>query len=76
MKLSVSLRDDDVKFIDEFAASAGYSSRSAVVQKALGLLRAGDLVSAYEDAFGEWSEGGHDLAWSVDDAEGLDDASR
>lgn len=60
MKLSVSLPDEDVEFLDEYARARGYDSRSSVVHKAVRLLRASELGSAYEDA---WSE------WAVDEAE-------
>ncbi|MGQ0850035.1 MAG: ribbon-helix-helix domain-containing protein, partial [Actinomycetota bacterium] len=40
MKLSVSLPDEDVEFLDQYAQTQGYESRSAVVHKAVRLLRA------------------------------------
>ena len=40
MKVSVSLPDDDVEFLDAYARSQGIESRSAVVHKAVRLLRA------------------------------------
>lgn len=76
MKLSVSLPEADVEFIDGFAAARGYPSRSAVVQKALDMLRAGDLVGAYEDAFASWEGTGEDKAWAVAAGDGLGDAPR
>lgn len=76
MKLRVSLPEADVDFIDQFADEGGYRSRSAVLQKEVGMLRAGDLVSAYEDAFATWDEAGDDKLWEVADADGLDDAAR
>jgi Arc/MetJ-type ribon-helix-helix transcriptional regulator len=54
MKLSVSLPDEDVAFLDEYAQSEGYKSRSAVVHRAVRLLRATGLGEAYADA---WREG-------------------
>jgi len=39
MKLSVSLSDEDVEFLDEYARSKRLSSRSAAVQRAVRLLR-------------------------------------
>jgi metal-responsive CopG/Arc/MetJ family transcriptional regulator len=35
VKLSVSIPDDDVEFIDQYADKHGLESRSAVVQRAL-----------------------------------------
>lgn len=54
MKLSVSLPDDDVEFLDAVARDQGYSSRSAVLHKAVRLLHASQLGQAYEDAWIEW----------------------
>jgi Arc/MetJ-type ribon-helix-helix transcriptional regulator len=55
MKVSVSLPDEDVDFLDAYADSQGFASRSAVVHKAVRLLRASELGPAYEDAWDEWS---------------------
>ncbi|MEJ7707596.1 MAG: ribbon-helix-helix domain-containing protein [Nocardioidaceae bacterium] len=54
MKLSVSLPDDDVEFLDEHAAKAGLGSRSAAVHSAVRLLRHAALQDAYADAWKEW----------------------
>ena len=40
MKLSVSLPEDDVEFLDAYARAQGITSRSAVVHKAVRLLKA------------------------------------
>ena len=66
MKLSVSLPDDDVEFLDMYARTRGFASRSAVVHRAVRLLRANELGPDYADAFAEWS--------ASDDAELWDDA--
>jgi len=55
MKLSVSLPDEDVDFLDEYAASQRMGSRSAAVHKAVRLLRASELGPAYEDAWTDWA---------------------
>lgn len=54
MKLSVSLSDEDVKFIDGYAAEHGVESRSAVLQRAVSLLRSSELGDAYAAAWEEW----------------------
>jgi Arc/MetJ-type ribon-helix-helix transcriptional regulator len=46
MKVSVSLPEGDVEFLDAYARSHGYDSRSAVLHKAVGLLRSADLADA------------------------------
>jgi Arc/MetJ-type ribon-helix-helix transcriptional regulator len=53
MKVSVSLPEVDVEFLDAFALTEGYPSRSAVLQHAIRLLRASGLPRAYEEAWGE-----------------------
>lgn len=72
MKVSVSLPDDDVEFLDAYARSQGAGSRSAAVHKAVGLLRASELGDAYEDAFGSWMAKGDAEAWETAVADGLD----
>ena len=55
MKVSVSLPEDDVRFLDEFAEHQRLGSRSAALQRAIRLLRTAELGAAYEAAFGEWA---------------------
>ncbi len=70
MKLSVSLRAEDVEFIDRYARVNAVESRSGVVQRALSLLRANELGADYAAAWDEWetSEG---RAWEPTVADGL-----
>jgi Arc/MetJ-type ribon-helix-helix transcriptional regulator len=71
MKLSVSLPDDDVEFLDAYAGREGFGSRSAVLRKAVRLLRGAELGAAYEDAFLEWETAEDSAAWDVTAADGL-----
>lgn len=71
MKVSVSLPEDDVEFLDEYALAKGISSRSAVLHKAVRLLRASELVGSYEQAWMEWSLSGDADAWEHTAADGL-----
>ena len=71
MKVSVSLPDDDVKFLDSYADSNGIASRSAVLHKAVRLLRASELGAAYEDAWLTWSAEGDSALWEPTAADGL-----
>ena len=71
MKLSVSLPDEDVAFLDSYAASTGIASRSAVVHRAVRLLCAADLGAAYEDAWQEWAASGESTAWDAASADGV-----
>jgi Arc/MetJ-type ribon-helix-helix transcriptional regulator len=63
MKISISLSDEDVRFLDECAKSLGESSRSAVIQRAIRLLRATELGPAYAEAWEEWQRSGDADAW-------------
>ena len=71
MKVSVSLPAEDVEFLDAYAQSRGFASRSAVVHKAVRLLRANELGAAYEDAWGEWSNSDAADLWEVTTADGV-----
>lgn len=71
MKVSVSLPEEDVQFLDRYAKKEGYESRSAVVQKAVRLLRAAGLGGAYEEAWREWAASGEGELWESTSADGL-----
>lgn len=71
MKLSVSLPDDDVKYLDGYARERGLESRSAAVQKAIRLLRASELGAAYEAAWADWNTSSDAEAWDAVDADGV-----
>ena len=55
MKVSVSLPDDDVAFLDSYAHTQCIGSRSAAVHQAVGLLKASQLGEAYEEAWASWA---------------------
>ncbi len=76
MKLSVSLPDEDVAVLDEFARVAGLPSRSAALQHAVRLLRLPDLEQDYEAAWREWEASGDEVAWSATTADGVSDDAR
>ena len=65
MKVSVSLPDEDVEFLDKYAAAEGLPSRSAVLHKAVRLLRGTELASAYEDAFANWADSDDAVDWDA-----------
>jgi len=71
MKVSVSLPEEDVDFLDRYAKKEGYESRSAVVHKAVRLLRASGLGAAYEEAWREWAASGEEELWESTSADGL-----
>ncbi|MGH2394348.1 MAG: ribbon-helix-helix domain-containing protein, partial [Candidatus Limnocylindria bacterium] len=49
MKLSVSLPPEDVEFLDAYARAQRIGSRSAVLHRAIRLLRASELSADYAD---------------------------
>ena len=73
MKVSVSLSAEDVQFLDSYARAQGIQSRSAVVHRAVGLLRASQLEHAYEEAWAAWSAAGDGEAWEAAAGDGLGD---
>lgn len=71
MKVSVSLPDEDVEFVDRYAKQEGYASRSAVFHRAVRLLRASQLGAAYEEAWQEWADRDEGRLWESTSADGL-----
>jgi Arc/MetJ-type ribon-helix-helix transcriptional regulator len=76
MKLSVSLPDEDVAILDEFARAAGLPSRSAAVHQAVRMLRLPELEQDYEAAWSEWEASSDYAAWEATGADGIVDAAR
>ncbi len=74
MKLSVSLSDKDVEFIDQYASKHGVGSRSGVVQRAVLQLRASELGDDYAAAWDEWESSEREV-WDPTIADGLSDAA-
>lgn len=71
MKVSVSLPQDDVEFLDAYAEAEGLDSRSAAVHQAVRLLRVGELTPAYEEAWQSWASSDEAGDWDVVSADGL-----
>jgi Arc/MetJ-type ribon-helix-helix transcriptional regulator len=71
MKVSVSLPDDDVAFLDAFAREHGVESRSAALQQAVALLRTVGLDEDYEAAWEEWAAGTDAESWETTAGDGL-----
>ncbi len=71
MKVSVSLPEQDVEFLDRYALSLGARSRSAVIQRAIRLLRATELGPAYAQAWQEWEAGGDAEVWEPVSSDGI-----
>lgn len=66
-KVSVSLSEADLSYLDGQTLSGRYASRSAALQDAIRKLRESELADAYAEAFGEW----HDEAWDGAVGDGL-----
>ncbi len=71
MKVSISLPQPDVEFLDSYVHSRGMESRSAAVLMAVRMLRDADLADAYEDAWDSWAVSGDAPAWESAAADGL-----
>jgi Arc/MetJ-type ribon-helix-helix transcriptional regulator len=71
MKISVSLAEEDIEFLDEYAKNLGVPSRSAVIQRAVRLLRAAQLGPAYAEAWSEWEAEGEADAWDAAVGDGI-----
>ncbi len=71
MKVSVSLPDDDVEFLDAYAERVGIPSRSAALHKAVRLLRASELGDAYQDAWATWASSGDSARWDLTSSDGI-----
>jgi Arc/MetJ-type ribon-helix-helix transcriptional regulator len=71
VKLSVSLSEEDVAVLDEYARTSGVRSRSAAVQHAIALLRRADLEQDYAAAWDEWDSSGERAAWEGVSADGI-----
>jgi Arc/MetJ-type ribon-helix-helix transcriptional regulator len=76
MKLSVSLPDEDLAFVDEYAQRSGAPSRSSVLHQAIGLLRASELEDEYAASWQEWHEGEDAGLWEQTVGDGVTSAAR
>lgn len=70
MKVSVSLPDEDLAYVDRYAEDRGLS-RSAVLHHAVTALRRRDLSGDYAAAMREWQDGGDADAWDALTADGV-----
>ncbi len=71
MKVSVSLTDEDLKFVDEQTDAGLFASRSAAVQAAIRLLRDRTYVDSYAAAWDEWDDSGDSALWESTALDGL-----
>lgn len=64
-RISISIPDEDVQFLDDYARANGIPSRSATVRRAIRLLRAFELEDDYADAFQEWTDSAEAEVWET-----------
>ncbi|MFE3448551.1 ribbon-helix-helix domain-containing protein [Nonomuraea sp. NPDC059194] len=76
MKLTVSLPEEDVACLDEYAEEIGAKSRSAALHAAIAFLRAAKLEVSYAIAFGEWDQSEDSELWDSTVGDGVGSASR
>ncbi|WP_066042321.1 ribbon-helix-helix domain-containing protein [Herbiconiux solani] len=70
MKLSVSLSESDVEYIDELARARS-GNRSAAIHDLVRIARERAAVSDYALANDEWIDSGEARAWKTAEADGL-----
>ena len=73
MKVSISLPDEDVTFLDSYAEENGLDSRSAAVHKAIRALRDTQLEAQYAEAFADWDGSEDEKFWDAFVQDGLAD---
>jgi len=72
MKVSVSLPDEDLEYLDAYARKTGLESRSAALQRAVRLLRTAELSQAYAAAWEEFDDADAAL-WDTTVGDGIQD---
>jgi Arc/MetJ-type ribon-helix-helix transcriptional regulator len=75
MKVSVSIPDDDLAFLESQIAEGRFPNRSAAIHGAIRSLRTRHLESQYAEAAKDWRESGEEGAWEVTLADGVDDSA-
>lgn len=75
MKVSISLPEDDVAFLDDYARARG-DSRSAALHRAVRLLRERGLGAEYAAAWDDW-DAADEALWDAATGDGIEhDAAR
>lgn len=72
----MSLPEDDIAFVDEYASRSDAASRSAVIHAAIESLRMTELEGEYAEAFEEWAGSEDAELWDPAAGDGLTDAPR
>lgn len=74
MKVSLSIPDEDIRFLDNFAREHGIASRSAAVQRSIAMLREVELKEQYKLAMQEWRDSPDSELWERTVGDGITDA--
>jgi Arc/MetJ-type ribon-helix-helix transcriptional regulator len=78
VKVSVSLPEEDIEFLDALVREERAESRSAAVHQAVSSLRSSRLEAAYEAAYeaawADWRDSGDAEVWEPATGDGLDAA--
>jgi metal-responsive CopG/Arc/MetJ family transcriptional regulator len=74
MKVSLSIPDEDIRFLDNFAREHGIASRSAAVQRSIAMLREVELKEQYKLAMQEWRDSPDSELWERTAGDGITDA--
>lgn len=72
----MSLPEEDVAILDQYARAAGLPSRSAALRHAVRMLQLPGLEHDYEAAWQEWEASGDEAAWDATAADGVGDVAR
>lgn len=72
MKISISLEEKDLTFLDKYASDHSLETRSAAMRKAIDALRKEELAWQYEQAFSEWEGSEDQKFWDRFSGDGID----
>jgi putative addiction module CopG family antidote len=72
MKVSVSIPDDDVAYLQSQVDAGRFPSRSAVLHAAVRGMRDRDRSADYAAAWDEWAESGDAALWEATIADGFE----
>lgn len=72
MKISASLPDEDIAFVDDYCVAHRRGSRSAVIHEAITLLRDQGLEADYAAANREFVDSGDANFWDAASGDGIE----
>lgn len=70
-KVSISLSDEDIAYLDGEVVEGRFASRSAAAQHAIHLLRESALADAYAEAYGAWDDADESSLWDAATGDGV-----